>query len=58
MRPMKDLFDSCVSGKLKVNDKIIYKHKAWGYCSDCGFGSCEHLNNDSESRKRLQVISL
>ena len=24
-----------------------YKHKSWGYCSECGFGSCKHLDKNS-----------
>ena len=28
---------------MNSKDKGKYKHKSYGYCSRCGFGSCKHL---------------
>ena len=30
-----------------------YKHKSYGYCSQCGFGSCKHLNYKPKIHKTV-----
>ena len=29
-----------------------YKWKPYGYCSKCGFGSCKHLNQPINKKKK------
>ncbi len=31
--------------------KMKYKHKSFGYCSQCGFCSCKHLDSDKSLKK-------
>lgn len=43
MKSLKELYDECSSKKLIVNGKVQRPWIAYGYCSDCGIGNCEHL---------------
>lgn len=52
MKTMKELFDMCSSEHLIINDEVQYPWKAWGYCSQCGFGNCKHIQDDADKSMR------